>query len=82
MEWARRPAATTKQEGLPMAKKRKGVFARDIDKLNMWFAIVAIGAMLSVFWMIWDDYARPWKSYQRQFQVIQNEVTQQQLMPV
>lgn len=60
-------------------KKRKGVFARDIDKLNMWFAIIAIGAMLSVFWMIWDDYARPWKAYQRQFQVIQNEVTQQQL---
>ena len=60
-------------------KKRKGVFAHDIDRLNMWFAIVAVAAFVSVMWMIWDDYARPWKAYQRQFQVIQNEVTQQQL---
>ncbi len=60
-------------------KKRKGVFARDIDKLNMWFAIIAVASLVSVLWMIWDDYARPWKSYQRQFQVVQSEVTQQQL---
>ncbi|NKB90178.1 MAG: c-type cytochrome [Acidobacteria bacterium] len=60
-------------------KKRKGVFAHDIDRLNMWFAIIAIAAFTSVLWMIWDDYARPWKAYQRQFQVVQNEVTQQQL---
>jgi cbb3-type cytochrome oxidase cytochrome c subunit len=60
-------------------KKRKGVFAHDIDKLNMWFAFIAIAAFASVMWMIYDDYARPWKSYQRQFQTIQNEVTQQQL---
>ncbi len=55
-------------------KKRKGVFARDIDKLNMWFAIVAIASFLSVMWMIGDDYARPWKKYQRQFQVIQHDL--------
>ena len=60
-------------------KKRKGVFARDIDKLNMWFAIIAIASFLSVMWMIYDDYARPWKAYQREFRVVQNEVTQQQL---
>jgi len=60
-------------------KKRKGVFARDIDKLNMWFAIIAVASFASVMWMIWDDYARPWKAYQRQFQVVQSEVTQQQL---
>ena len=60
-------------------KKRKGVFARDIDKLNKWFAIIAVASFVSVLWMIWDDYARPWKSYQRQFQVVQSEVTQQQL---
>ena len=60
-------------------KKRKGIFARDIDKLNMWFAIIAIASMASVMWMIGDDYARPWKVYQRQFQVVQSEVTQQQL---
>ena len=36
-------------------KKRKGVFAYDIDKLNMWFALVALAAFVSVMWMIWDD---------------------------
>ena len=63
-----------------MAKpKRKGVYARDVDRLNLWFAVVAIASLLSVLWMVWDDYARPWKSYQRQFRVIEAEVTQQQL---
>jgi len=59
--------------------KRKGVYARDIDKLNMIFAVLAIGLLASVGWMIWDDYAREWKRYQRQFQVIEQEVTQQEL---
>jgi len=43
------------------------------------FAIVAVFSLLSVLWMIYDDNARPWKSYQRQFRVIQKEVTEQQL---
>lgn len=59
--------------------KRKGVYARDIDTLNIVFAGVAIGCLLSVAWMIWDDYAREWKRYQRQFQVIEQEVTEQEL---
>ena len=62
-----------------MAKKRKGVYARDIDQLNVIFAGVALVSMLSVAWMIWDDYAKPWKSYQRHFRVIQREVLEQQL---
>lgn len=65
-----------------MAKKRKGVYARDVDLLNFIFALVALGCLASVGWMIWDDYAREWKSYQRRFQVIENEVTQQQLKTV
>ncbi len=59
--------------------KRKGVYARDIDKLNVLFAVVALGTLLSVVWMVWDDYAREWKRWQRQFQVIEQEVTQRQL---
>ncbi len=62
-----------------MAKKRKGIYARDIDRLNMWFALVALASMLTVVWMIWDDYAAPWKPYQRQFRQIEREVTEQQL---
>ncbi len=62
-----------------MAKRRKGVYARDIDRMNILFALVSIVSMLTVLWMIYDDYARPWKKYQRQFQVIQSEVTQEQL---
>jgi len=59
--------------------KRKGVYARDVDKLNLIFAAVAVGCLLSVIWMVWDDYAREWKRYQRQFQEIEREVTEQQL---
>jgi len=59
--------------------KRKGVYARDIDKLNIIFAVVSIATLLTVGWMIWDDYAREWKNYQRRFQVIEQEVTQRQL---
>ena len=63
-----------------MAKpKRKGLYARDVDRLNMWFAVIAIASLLSVLWMVWDDYARPWKSYQREFRVLETEATQQQL---
>ena len=63
-----------------MAKpKRKGVYARDVDRLNLWFGVIAIASLLSVLWMVWDDYAQPWKSYQRQFRVIEAEVTRQQL---
>ena len=62
-----------------MAKKRKGVYARDIDKLNVIFAITALASLLSVGWMAYDDFARPWKQYQRRFRVVQGEVAQQQL---
>ena len=65
-----------------MAKKRKGVYARDIDQLNVVFALVALGSLLSVLWMIWDDYARQWKDYQREFQLIAQELTRQQLTEV
>ena len=51
--------------------KRRGVYARDIDKLNLIFAVVAIGCLLSVVWMVWDDYSRECKDYQRRFQVIE-----------
>ncbi len=63
-----------------MAKpRRRGVYARDVDRLNLWFGLIAIASLLSVLWMVWDDYARPWKSYQRQFRVLESEATQQQL---
>jgi cytochrome c2 len=65
-----------------MAKKRKGVYYYDIDKLNFFFAILAIATLIGVAWMVWDDYAREWKSFQRQFRVIETEVTQQQLADV
>ena len=65
-----------------MAKKRKGVYYYDIDKLNFLFAILAVVTLIGVAWMVWDDYAREWKSYQRQFRVIETEVTQQQLADV
>lgn len=34
------------------------------NRLNRWFAISSIVMTLSIFWMIYVDYARPWREFQ------------------
>ena len=50
-----------------MADKKAVGHAYNIDFLNVVFAASSIFLFLSVIWMVWDDYDRDWKNYQRRF---------------
>ncbi len=43
----------------------------NIRRLNVWFAISAAFLALCTFWMIWDDYDRPWKGHQDRYMAAQ-----------
>src|SRR5690349_8626008 len=47
-------------------------------KLNVVFALSSIAMLLAFTVMIWDDYDREWKKYQKQFGSIEYRVTRQQ----
>ena len=36
-----------------------------VRSLNRWFAGSSLLLLVSAFWMVIDDWARPWKTYQR-----------------
>lgn len=40
---------------------------RPMKRVNRWFAVSSIVALLSVLWMIRHDYARQWHTFQRNF---------------
>ena len=58
-----------------MADKRAVGHAYNIDFLNVVFAASNILLLISVLWMVWDDYDRDWKNYQRRFVQLETEVT-------
>ena len=58
-----------------MADKRAVGHAYNIDFLNVVFAASNIFLLISVLWMVWDDYDRDWKNYQRRFVQLETEVT-------
>ena len=58
-----------------MADKRTIGHAYNIDLLNVVFAASSILLLVSVLWMVWDDYDREWKNYQRRFVQLETEVT-------
>jgi cytochrome c2 len=48
------------------------------QKLNVVFALSSIGMLLVFTLMIWDDYDRDWKKYQKAFNRIELRLTEQQ----
>ena len=38
-----------------------------VGKLNAWFAGSSLFLLVATFWMVIDDWDRPWKGYQREF---------------
>ena len=58
-----------------MADKRAVGHAYNIDFLNVVFAASSLFVLFSTLWMIWDDYDREWKNYQRDFALLEREVT-------
>ena len=63
-----------------MADKKSVGHAYNIDFLNVVFAASGLFLFFSSIWMVWDDYDREWKGYQRQFVLLETEVTQAALV--
>ena len=61
-----------------MAKPAPG-HAYDISGLNVVFGISSILLFVTTLWMIWADYSREWKGYQRQFSQMEREMTGRQI---
>ena len=47
--------------------------------LNVVFALTSIGLLLATTYMIWDDYNREWKQYQKRFNGLEVKLTQDQV---
>ncbi|MBI2835721.1 MAG: c-type cytochrome [Acidobacteria bacterium] len=62
-----------------MADRKPVGHAYNIDFLNVVFAASSLVLFLSVIWMVWDDYDRQWKNYQRAFGQLETAVTQASL---
>lgn len=62
-----------------MAEKKSVGHAYNIDFLNVVFAACSVFLLLSVIWMVWDDYDREWKNTQRRFNQLELQVTRAQL---
>ena len=58
-----------------MADKRAVGHAYNIDFLNVVFAVSSLFVLFTTVWMVWDDYDREWKDYQRNFTLLEMEVT-------
>ncbi len=58
-----------------MADKRVVGHAYNIDFLNVVFAVSSLFVLFTTVWMVWDDYDREWKNYQRDFTLLEVEVT-------
>jgi len=54
-----------------MAEKKGVGHAYNVDFLNVVFAASSLFLLLSVVWMVWDDFDREWKSTQRRFADLQ-----------
>ena len=59
-----------------MADKKSIGHAYNIDFLNIVFAASSLFMFFTTIWMVWDDFDREWKGYQRQFVLLEAEVTQ------
>lgn len=53
--------------------------AHDINRLHVWFAVSSVLLLFSTGWMIWFDYSREWKSYQREFVQLERDLTARQM---
>ena len=44
-----------------------------VPTLNLWFLVSSLLLLISVVWMMLDDWNAPWKVYQREFRAIELE---------
>src|SRR4030095_5364097 len=51
----------------------RGETAWNIPRLNLVFAVSSIALVISLGWMVWHDYDREWKTYQKDFRQLEIE---------
>ncbi len=61
-----------------MAKPEPG-HAYVITRLNVLFGVSAIALFLTTVWLVWADYSREWKVYQRRFFQMERDTTAREL---
>lgn len=67
---------------MPPAKVEPGrdpQMAERTRTLNTVFALSSLGLLLALSWMVWADYDREWKDYQKAFNRLEVKYTQQQV---
>ncbi|HIC57838.1 MAG TPA: hypothetical protein EYO94_10590, partial [Acidobacteria bacterium] len=62
-----------------MANKKSVGHAYNVDFLNVVFAASSVFLFFTTIWMVFDDFDREWKGYQRQFVVLEGYVTSLEL---
>jgi mono/diheme cytochrome c family protein len=58
-----------------MANKKSVGHAYNVDFLNVVFAASSLFLFFTTIWMVFDDFDREWKGYQRQFVLLDGYVT-------
>ena len=58
-----------------MANKKSVGHAYNVDFLNVVFAASSLFLFVTVIWMVFDDFDREWKGYQRNFVLLEQYVT-------
>ena len=53
---------------------------RSPKTMDVIFAVSCVGMLLSVFWMLYDDYAREWKPIQRTFRDVETALNERQML--
>ena len=62
-----------------MANKKSVGHAYNVDFLNVVFAASSLFLFFTTIWMVFDDFDREWKGYQRQFVLLEGYVPSLQL---
>jgi mono/diheme cytochrome c family protein len=52
-------------------------YARSVPLMNKVFAWSSLALLAGTIWMVWDDYRRPWKRVQREFQALTAKKTEE-----
>jgi cbb3-type cytochrome oxidase cytochrome c subunit len=54
-------------------------YLRKLDGLNLLFAVSSVALLLVMGWMVYDDYSRGWKGYQKRFLNLDAEKTRAEI---
>lgn len=54
-------------------------FVYNVDRMNMIFAVSSVVLVVAVLWMVWDDYDREWKDFQKEAMALEAYKTEAEI---